>query len=142
MTARVFSGPLTFPNSRTSRKLTLGFVGWAGVYPGSLKLFRLSNPPPLHTYPLSNSTLPARLLPTDPSKRRLKSQGMISDGPADEVARIEREFKGMVTVTVLRDSSFKVVFDTLKVRFRSCRAEHSSQHCSFVFARSLQILQH
>ena len=36
---------------------------------------------------------------------------------ADEVTRIEREFEGAVNVTVLRDPGFKVVLDTLNVRF-------------------------
>ena len=40
---------------------------------------------------------------------------------ADEVARIVREFEGAVTVTVLRDSQFEMVFDTLKARFNFCR---------------------
>ena len=35
---------------------------------------------------------------------------------ADEVARIEREFKGAVNLTVVRDPGFAVVFDTLDVR--------------------------
>jgi len=38
---------------------------------------------------------------------------------ADEVARIEREFEGAVTLTVLRDSVFGVVLDTLNVSFRT-----------------------
>jgi len=37
---------------------------------------------------------------------------------ADEATRIEREFEGAVNLTVLRDSRFEVVFDTLNVRFR------------------------
>jgi len=36
---------------------------------------------------------------------------------ADEVARIEREFEGAVNFTVGSDSIFKVVLDTLSVRF-------------------------
>ena len=32
---------------------------------------------------------------------------------AEEVARIERAFKGRVSVTILRDVGFKVVLDTL-----------------------------
>ena len=36
---------------------------------------------------------------------------------ADEVARIEREFEGAVSLTVVSDPVFKVVFDTLGVRF-------------------------
>ena len=35
----------------------------------------------------------------------------------DEVARIEREFEGEVSLTVTRDSIFTVVSDTLNVRF-------------------------
>ena len=37
---------------------------------------------------------------------------------ADEVSRIEREFKGAVNLTTLRDSNFEVAFETLNVRFR------------------------
>jgi len=37
---------------------------------------------------------------------------------AGEVARIEHEFEGVVNFTVLRDSRFGAVLDTLKVRFR------------------------
>jgi len=37
---------------------------------------------------------------------------------ADEVSRIEREFKGAVNLTTLRDSNFEGAFGTLKVRFR------------------------
>ena len=36
---------------------------------------------------------------------------------ADEVTRIEHEFKGAVNLIVLRDPSFRAVFDTLNVRF-------------------------
>lgn len=36
---------------------------------------------------------------------------------AGEVARIEREFEGSVKFTVLRDSAFEVVLDTLDVSF-------------------------
>ena len=39
---------------------------------------------------------------------------------ADEVARIEREFEGAVNLNASRDSVFKVVLDTLDVRFRFC----------------------
>jgi len=37
---------------------------------------------------------------------------------SDEIARIEREFKGAVNFTVLRDSEFGVALDALGVRFR------------------------
>jgi len=39
---------------------------------------------------------------------------------ADEVARIEREFEGAVSLTTARDSVFKVVLDTLNVRLCFC----------------------
>ena len=48
---------------------------------------------------------------------------------ADEVARIEREFKGVVNVTVLRDLAFKEVLDTLDVRFHFCRMGNTSSPC-------------
>ena len=57
------------------------------------------------------------------STRRVLDQG---HGPwptifncrvADEVARIEREFEGEVSLTVTRDLIFTVVSDTLNVRF-------------------------
>ena len=38
---------------------------------------------------------------------------------ADELTRIEREFEGAVSLTVVTDSGFGVVLDTLEVRFRS-----------------------
>ena len=59
---------------------------------------------------------------------------------ADEVARIQREFKGAVGLSVARDSGFKVVFDTLNVRFHFRRADDTS--CWFFLIHSLQILQH
>ena len=37
---------------------------------------------------------------------------------ADEVARIEREFRGVVNVTVLQYPGFRAVLGTLNVRFR------------------------
>jgi len=43
-----------------------------------------------------------------------------------EVARIEREFEGVVNLTVVRDSVFKAVLATLNVRFRFCRVEWHS----------------
>ena len=39
---------------------------------------------------------------------------------ADEVARIEREFKGTVNVTVVRDAGFKAILNKLDVRFHPC----------------------
>ena len=45
---------------------------------------------------------------------------------ADEVARIEREFEGVVKVTVFRDPGYKTVFNTLNVRFCFCRVGDAS----------------
>ena len=38
---------------------------------------------------------------------------------ASEISRIEREFKGAVTLSTHRDSAFEEVLDTLNVSFRS-----------------------
>ena len=48
---------------------------------------------------------------------------------ADEVARIEREFKGVVNVTVPQDPAFRIAFDTLDVRFHLCRAGNTWSPC-------------
>ena len=45
---------------------------------------------------------------------------------ADEVARIEREFKGAVGVNVDLDSLFEVVSDALKVRIHLCGMDDTS----------------
>jgi len=45
---------------------------------------------------------------------------------ASEVARIEREFKGAVEVTVRRDPVFEEALDTLNVRFRFCGVDDTS----------------
>ena len=47
---------------------------------------------------------------------------------ADEVARIEREFSGTLSLTVHRDPAFEVVSDTLNVRSHSCRAGDLANH--------------
>jgi len=45
---------------------------------------------------------------------------------ANEVTRIEREFKGAVNVTVRRDPVFGEALNTLNVRFRFCGVDHAS----------------
>ena len=46
---------------------------------------------------------------------------------ADEVSRIESEFKGTVNVTVLRDPGFTIAFDALNVRL--CGGCDGWKHC-------------
>ena len=41
---------------------------------------------------------------------------------ADELARVESKFEGMVNLTVFRDEGFKA-WDTLNVRFRPCEVD-------------------
>ena len=45
---------------------------------------------------------------------------------ADEVARVEREFGGVVKLGVHQSSVFKEVTDTLNVRFYFCRVDGTS----------------
>ena len=45
---------------------------------------------------------------------------------ADEAVRIEREFGGVVNLTVSRDPAFKVALDALNVRFRVCGLDDTS----------------
>ena len=47
---------------------------------------------------------------------------------ADELTRIEREFGGTLSLTVVRDPAFEVVSDTLNVRFHSSRAGDLANH--------------
>lgn len=47
----------------------------------------------------------------------IKDAGSDLQRIADEVARIEREFRGAVNLTLFLDSAFEVVLDTLNVSF-------------------------
>ena len=84
---------------------------------GSSRLSRPSDPPPLRLsaiqinfiYPFStNESVEAPIKRVENDLRQI----------ADEVARIEREFREAVNVTVLRYPGFRTVLDTLNVRFR------------------------
>ena len=58
---------------------------------------------------------------------------------ADEVARIEPEFEGAVNVTVTRDPKFKVILETLNVRFKFAVLARTRSHVgslSFIPCRS------
>ena len=55
-----------------------------------------------------------------PAKTLIKDAGADLQRVADEVARIKREFGEGVDFVVFRDPGFKVVLDTLNVRFRYC----------------------
>ena len=52
-----------------------------------------------------------------PAETLIANAGVDLRRVADEVARIEREFKGAVNITVVRDPVLQVVLDTLNVRF-------------------------
>ena len=56
---------------------------------------------------------------------------------ADEVTRIESEFRGTLSLTVLRYPAFEVVSDTLDVRPHCCRAGGLANSIN-VFVHSLQ----
>ena len=57
----------------------------------------------------------------------------------DEVARVEREFEGVVDFTVVWDLRFKNALDALNVRFRFCGVDETSWSCDFLFIHPLQI---
>ena len=48
---------------------------------------------------------------------------------ADELARIEREFEGAVNFIMILDSKFRMVLDTLNVRFHFFWAEEIPLSC-------------
>jgi len=59
---------------------------------------------------------------------------------ADEVGRIEREFKGAVIFTVLLHPRFEAISDIIGVRLRPCGADVISWSYRLTFVHSLQIL--
>jgi len=108
-----------FPNLQE-----VGFeVGWVG---GDL----LWIPTALSTLgPATSPRLSAILLRFASSYSTNRSIGtLLNDAGSDlrrvagEFARIKREFKGAVNLTVFLDPAFKAVLDTLRVRFRGMNA--------------------
>ena len=65
---------------------------------------------------------------TVPAESLIEGTGNDLRRVADEPSRIEREFEGAVTLTVCRDTVFKVVLDTLNVRFGFCGVDYASRY--------------
>ena len=105
-------------------------VDWAGRsllwIPSSLSTLRSVTSPRLFAIQLSFVQL---YIANRSVEATVENTGHGLQRVADEVARIKCEFKGMVNVTVFQDPAFKVVLDTLDVRFRFCRAGNISSPC-------------
>ena len=98
--------------------MATGFFWGAEVYswvPTALSTLRLVASPRLTVLRLdfSNSRFARRSI-----ESLIKDTGYDLRQIADEVARIERESEGAVSLTVVSDPVTKVVLDTLGVRFR------------------------
>ena len=93
--------------------------------PTALSTLRLATSPRLSSIQL-NFIRPISVGRNAETQTVIKVAGDDLRQAADEVARIEREFGGVVDFTVPRDPVFKQVFDTLNVRFHFCGEDDTS----------------
>lgn len=102
-------------------------VGWksGGIswIPAALSTLKPATSPRLASLQLHLSATPSTVYSPE---TLIKDIGNDLRWVADEVARIEREFKGAVKLTVARGRKFKAVFDTLNVRPYFCRVDSTS----------------
>ena len=123
---------LNFSNLPNLQEVYLGVTWMSGGLlwiPTALSTIRLATSPRLSVIKLSfvrqpNTNRPVQVMTEDTGNDLWKV--------ADEVARIEREFGGTLSLAVLRDPAFEVVSDTLNVRFRSCRAGDLVRHIDLI----------